>query len=175
MANGQQPKIGDAVFCDGELLQVTAIRQRYAQETGELVAACSFENAKVRHYALVRELRWDAELGAWHLWGRVLAHDDAVTVRELRDRGLLPSRRTRMPGSAPAGGEHLDLHLALFHGRPRGWLRAELTAYVGGGEFSDEAKKRFAEFEARWHGPHADGYADPDAPPSTSEISEPAP
>lgn len=162
------PQLGDAVLCDGRLHQVTARRKRYSSETDSFVTGVQFENARFRVYALESDFRWSEELGAWYLWGRCLSPEAQQAVIELRKRGLLVQRTTHDPTHAPAGGEHLDLYLALVHGRAPGWLEVQVAAVQRGEAASPALVEAATEFAARWHGPHADGYAEPGDTPSTT-------
>jgi hypothetical protein len=168
------PRIGDRVLCDGRMHIVTDRQKRYARDTDEFLYAVQFEDPQLRTFALERELRWSTELDAWYLWGRCLSPDDQQAVIELRDRGLLVARTTRTPTNAPAGGEHLDLYLALVQDKPKGFLAQQL-APLRRGEPPAPALRAAAEaFAARWRGPHSDGYAEPDEPPSSDIASQPA-
>jgi hypothetical protein len=159
----KEPKIGDPVLCDGRQHLITDRKQRYASETGALVAAVLFEDPQYRVYALERDLRWDAALGSWYLWGRCLSAEQMQVVVTLRDRGHLPARGTRQFGSAPAGGEHLNLYLALFAGKPRGFWTAAVAAAVTGTPLPSDVQGSVADYARRFAAPLPGGYADPDA------------
>lgn len=171
------PQVGQPVLCDGRFLRCIDPVPVMGEETAARFLAKGrvlFEDATVRVVALETDLHWSDELGAWYLWGRCLSKADRVLVAELRDRGLLIARTTRMPSMVPAGGEHLDLYLTLVQGKPAGFLEQQL-APVRRGEPPPPALRAAAEdFAARWQGPHTDGYADPDDAPSTDIASQPA-
>jgi len=162
------PQIGNAVLCDGRLHIVTDRQKRYARDTDEFVYAVLFEDPQFRVFALERDLRWSDELGAWYLWGRCLGPEDQQAIVELRDRGLLVARTSRTPTNAPAGGEHLDLYLTLVKDKPKGFLTQQLEPVRRGNPPPPALLDAAAAFSARWHGPHSDGYADPDDSPSTT-------
>jgi hypothetical protein len=143
----RQPNIGDSVICDGASFLIVAFHARNAEtfaveETSEGAKALivTFENPAHLTRCAKRDLRWDDELMSWYLWGRLLSDHQKAQVTGMRDRGEIPARRTRMPGSGPAGGEHLNLYKSLF------WRGKDLEDY----------KRRFQE-------KLTSGFADPDA------------
>lgn len=171
------PQVGQPVLCDGRRHIIIDPVPVMGDETAARFRAKGrvlFEDATVRVAALAAELRWSDELGAWYLWGRCLSKADRVLVAELRDRGLLVARTTRMPTMVPAGGEHLDLYLALVHGKPKGFLDQQLTPIRRGEPPTPALRAAAEDFAARWRGPHTDGYADPGDAPSTDVASQPA-
>lgn len=149
--SGDEPKSGDTVLCDGEFCRIREFATRYASETGEPVKMARYESAAKRHYGKVADLAWDEELGAWYLWGRCLSQEQVVQVIRWRDAGLVVARDTRQRGMPPAGGEHLNLFLALFHK-----------------EFLP-LNERIADYERRFAKKLTRGFADPDAADSTGE------
>ena len=143
----KQPQIGNAVICDGASFLIIGFHTRNLEtfavvETDDPTRALvvSFENPAKLVKCAKRDLRWDDELASWYLWGRLLSPKQKAQVIGMRDRGEIPARNTRMPGSAPAGGEHLNLYRALFA------KRMDVEDY----------KQRFA-------GKLSDGFADPNA------------
>lgn len=175
------PQVQDAIVA------FTLQRGGYLIEGGEHVAVMKrnkitgeLENTgrvepRFRRVLQPGDLRWHDELGAWYLWGRCLTHEQADLVKELRDRGLVIARTTRTPGHAPAGGEHLDLYLGLFRGRPTSFWETQLELVRRGEGMTQEAHEAIADFRRRWEGPHTDGYAEPNDPPSTDLASKPTP
>jgi hypothetical protein len=168
------PAVGEPVLCDGRMHLITDRQKRYARDTDELIWAVLFEDPQHRVFALERDLRWSEELNAWYLWGRCLAPGDQQAIIELRDRGLLVARTSRTPTNAPAGGEHLDLYLTLVKDQPKGFLMQQLEPVRRGDPPPAALADAAAAFSVRWHGPHSDGYADPQDPPSTDVASKPA-
>ncbi len=162
-------KEGEGVLCDGQMHLITDTFKRYSKDLEALVLLVVFENANRRVTGVFADLRWDGELGNWYLWGRALAKPDRIIVAELRDRALLPARRTRTPGNAPAGGEHLNLYKSLFNGRPRGFWDAALAQVRPGGELPPEAVEAIEDYRVRFKQKLVDGYADVDADDSTEE------
>lgn len=166
----------DRVFFESELPHTRPGRGRRPPRT----------RARFRTQANLADLRWSDELGAWYLWGRLLGAgrgaqvdaagrvlipaptlDERKVVAELRDRGLLPMRATRQPGSVPAGGEHVNLHLALFS---KGIDWAQELANVRRGEgLSENANAAIADYGERFRKRLTEGYADPDADDSKGE------
>jgi len=165
----EAPKVGDRVLCDGEVCVVKEVVNRFSSETGEPVQALRYESDRMKHYGLTRDLLYDSTLGAWYLWGRVLSASQIATVVELRDRGLLKARATRIPGSAPAGGEHHQLYLALFHGADHEFWPAAMSSIRTGSGVPTEAAKRIADLAKRFTKKLEHGYADRDANDSTGE------
>lgn len=161
--------IGEAVLFDGNMHLIVDTMERYAQERKELVTLVIFENPAVKVTGMLEDLRWDAEMGCWYMWGRALAKSDRAVVAELRDRGLLSARRTRNPGNAPAGGEHLNLYKTLFRSREQGFLDAALTQVRSGGDLPGEAVTAVAEYGTVFKQKLSEGYADPDANDSEGE------
>lgn len=103
------------------------------------------------HIVNIHDLRWSEELGAWYMWGRCLSDAQEQQVIRWRDQGLLPARKTRQRASAPAGGEELNLFLALFRDPKRA------------------LEDRIDEYKARFSRRLTDGFADPDANDSSEE------
>lgn len=157
----KQPATGDAVLFDGQMHLIMGTFKKYSNSEERLVTLVIFENAERKVTGLYDDLRWDADLGHWYMWGRNLAKSDRVLVAHLRDRGLLPARKTRQIGSAPAGGEHKNLHTALFHGRAKGFWEAEVDTIRAGGDLSEEAVAAIADYKVLYAQPLVDGYADP--------------
>lgn len=163
------PAVGERVLCDGQYLEVRELAKRYHRDSDTIVQALRFENANVAHYALVKDMRWSDELSAWYMWGRLLSYTQAQQVAELRDRHVVVARARRQPGHVPAGGEHLDLYLALYAGQPAGFWDRELRQSRTGTPLSEAAAALVANFRARWLAPHTDGYADPVDAPTTAD------
>lgn len=163
------PKVGDKVLCDGETCVVREIVTRFASSTGEKVQALRYESETKKHYGLAKDLLFDAELGSWYLWGRVLSPAQIATVVELRDRGLLKARATRNPGSAPAGGEHHPLYLALFHEADHEVWPAAMSSIRTGSGVPKAAASRIAGFAKRFTKKLPHGYADRGADDSRDE------
>lgn len=135
---------------------------------------------RFRVRANLADLRWSDEFEAWYLWGRTLAKgkgriaekagnpDQRRIVAELRDRGLLPGRATRQPGSVPAGGEHENLAMAMFCDTGINWEQ-ELANVQRGDGLSENAHAAVANYAERFKRPLARGYAEPDANDSKGE------
>lgn len=166
------PQIGDTVLCDGRRHTVIDPVPVMGPETAARFLAGGkilYEDAQFRIAGSAADLHWDDELGCWYLWGRCLSKADRVLVAELRDRGVLPARRRRMPGSVPAGGEHLELYKALVHGKPAGFMKHELVG-VRRGDDPSPALKAACTAAAKCRKKLAHGYADPnDGDPSGEE------
>lgn len=162
-------KVGDAVLFDGDMHLVVDQFKRYSRELDALVGLLVFENTNRKVTILQSDLRWDAADGNWYMWGRSLAKGDRVIVSELRDRGLLPARRTRSPGNGPAGGEHCNLYKALFKNRPAGFWETALAEVRAGGDLPEEAVAAIGDFGVLFRQKLTEGYADPDVDDSQAE------
>lgn len=162
--------VGDVVLFDGESHLIVDTFERYSREKEGLVTLVVFENPKTKVTALYADLRWNADLNSFYMWGRALRKSDRVIVAELRDRGLLPARKTRTPGNPPAGGEHLNLYMTMFRNRPRQFWDAELASVRPGGDLSAEAQGAIEEYKVVFAQPLVDGYADPDANDSEGAV-----
>ena len=166
----RKANVGETVLCDGQMHLITNIKKRWSDEGGEVVQIVVFENTNRRVTGMFSDLRWDDECNCWYLWGRALAKADRRVVAELRDRGLLPARRTRTPGNAPAGGEHLNLYKSLFRDQPAGFWDGALGAVRSGGDLPAEAVAVIADYGERFKQKLADGYANPDADDSEGAV-----
>jgi hypothetical protein len=165
----RKPKVGDRVYCNGEACEVVELVSRFNPETGEPVQGIRYESETKKIYGLVRDLIYDPELGAWYLWGRVLSAAQVAVVVELRDRGLLKARATRIPSSAPAAGEHHQLYLALFHNADHELWPAAMSSIRTGGGVPKDAAARIADLAKRFTKKLEHGYADRGADDSVAE------
>ena len=165
------PATGDAVLFLGQMHLIMGTLKRYSNSEEKLFTLVVFENGNRKVTGRFDDRRWDADFGHWYMWGRNLAKADRVMVSELRDRGLLPARKTRQPGSSPAGGEHKNLYAALFHGRAEGFWKGEIDALRAGGDLSEEAAAAVADYKMLYAQQLVDGYADPDANDSEGATS----
>ena len=158
------PVIGDGVLCDGQDHIITNVRQHYSSNTGERADLVVFDNPQRSVTGLFSDLRYDADLDLFYLWGRCLSKAQRVIVAELRDRNVLPARKTRTPGNVPAGGEHLNLWKSLFGPvkRQTGFWEQELGALRSGGVLSPEAQGMVADYQVRFDRKLTEGYAQPD-------------
>ena len=159
---GEAP-VGETVLFDGQTYLLVDILKRYSRELDDLVQLVVFENINRRVTAVMNDLRWDDDLNCWYLWGRALAKADRAVVAELRDRGLLPARRTRTPGNPPAGGEHLNLYKTLFLGKPAGFWNSVLVTVRQGQDLPSDAVTAIATYTEVFKQPLIDGYAIVDA------------
>ena len=155
--------VGETVLCDGQMHLIVDTMKRWSQKLEELVELVVFENPARKVTGLLSDLRWDDGCSCWYLWGRALAKADRRIVAELRDRALLPARKTRNPGNGPAGGEHLNLYKTLFRDRPAGFWNGALAEVRAGGELSAEAVSAIEDYKKRFKEKLVEGYADPDA------------
>ncbi len=155
--------VGETVLCDGQTHLIVDILKRYSQKRDEFVYIVVFENLDRRVTGLLDDLRWDDDLKSWYLWGRALAKADRAIVAELRDRGLLPARRTRTPGNPPAGGEHLNLYKTMFRGKLAGFWKSVLVTVRQGKDLPGDAMTAVAAYTEVFKQPLADGYAVADA------------
>lgn len=165
----RQAVVGDAVLFDGDMHLIVDTMQRWSREQEELVTLVIFENPKTKVTALLVDLRWSDVLNSFYMWGRALRKSDRTIVAELRDRGLLPARKTRTPGNPPAGGEHMNLYLTMFRNRPAQFWDAELASVRPGGDLSAEAVAAIADYTATFKQKLVDGYADPTFDDSVGE------
>ncbi|KKN22948.1 hypothetical protein LCGC14_0909910 [marine sediment metagenome] len=161
--------VGEPVLRNGEMHLVTDMVKRFSQEDGTPFMLVVYENTAHKVTALASDQRWDDELGCWYSWGVVISKADRAIVAELRDRGLLPCRKTRTPGNPPAGGEHLNLFKALFHLKPAQFWNAAMAEVRKGGDLPVEAQAAVAAYTERYKQPLSEGYADPDADDSVGE------
>lgn len=166
----KEPAIGDTVLCDGQTHLIIRTLKRYSNDEEKLFTLVVFENTERKVTGLLSDLRWDSDLGHWYLWGRCLSKPDRALVAELRDRGLLPARRTRAPGSAPAGGEHLGLYRTLFHGRDTGFWRAAMDRLRAGGGLAEEVLGAIEDYKVVFKKKLVDGYAIVDADDSEGVV-----
>ena len=162
-------QVGEAVLHDGQMHLVVDTIERYSKDRGELVTLVIFENPLRKVTALLEDLRWDDECNCFYSWGRVLAHGDNLVVAELRDRGLLPARKTRNPGNVPAGGEHLNLYKQLFRDRASGFWETALSAVRVGGSLPAVAQAAIKDYGVVFKEKLVDGYADPTFDDSVGE------
>lgn len=178
------PALGDPVFFEGLPHKITLIVGGLVEFSSEKLhegTTLTRGNVRVpqtqplfRTSANLADLRWSTELNAWYLWGRLLSKgrggvgtDERLIVAELRDRGLLPARETRPQGSGPAGGEHHNLHAALFRANIN-WAQ-ELANVRRGDGLSANAQAAVTAYGARFKKKLTEGFADPDANDSTGE------
>ncbi len=155
--------VGDVVLFDGESHLIIDTFERWSREKEALVTLVVFENPKTKVTAVLSDLRWSADLSSFYMWGRALRKSDRAIVAELRDRGLLPARKTRTPGNPPAGGEHMNLYMTMFRNRPPQFWDAELASVRPGGDLSATAVAAIADYTTTFKQKLVDGYADPDA------------
>jgi len=158
-ALGRIPKIGDPVIRNGDELAIVGFggqdprnpsaRGIVTVEAFEDALIVVIENKQFRYKLRADDLRWNDELGAFYSWGTLLSDEQKRRVTVMRDAGELPARETRQRGHGPAGGEHLNLYLALFKDR------RSIT------------KERIADYRERFAQKLVEGYADPDADDST--------
>lgn len=202
MATTKTPAVGDPVLFEGLKHKITAIagdRVQFASElqhTGTVQKPDGSLATKTQPHlttvGLLADLKWDAGLGAWYMWGRVLSKgrhincphctvdiggkkqhlgcvrcDDRKVVAALRDEGVLPARKTRQPNAVPAGGEHLNLYKTLFHSGSVNWQQ-ELGNVKRGEGLTTAAKSHAEKYKAEFVKPLADGYASPGANDSTA-------
>lgn len=163
--------VGETVLCDGETHLVVDTMKRYSQEQDTLVHLVIFENPNRRVTGVLNDLRWDDDLKSWYLWGRTLAKSDRLVVAELRDRALLPARRTRTPGNPPAGGEHLNLYKTLFKDRLVGFWSVALSAVRSGGALPAEAVEAIEDYKIVFKQRLVNGYAVAYAVDSEEEVN----
>jgi len=132
------------------------------------------EQPRFQTAAFIKDLRWSDELKGWYIWGRSLSkgrggalEDQRRLVLEMRDLGLIPARPGRMEGSAPAGGEHLNLHLALF-ANGINWTQ-EIANVRRGDGLTTKAKSAVESYRKLFREKLTDGYAEPDVNDSYGE------
>jgi len=176
----KKPAVGDPVFFEGfphAITGVTADKVEFASlltHTGPKTNADGSQTTvtvpRFRTLMNLADLQWDDDLGAWYVFGRVLCkgrggvgEDQRKIVADLRDRGLIPARSTRPRGMVPAGGEHLNLHKALFASKKGVNWRQEIDNIRRGEGLTMKAKECAAHYHELFKAPLADGYAYPGA------------
>lgn len=156
------PKLGDVVLCDGEFCVILGFggvkdsTSRSLKEVGvyENAMQIAFEGPIRRHKCakferhadgeIAEVIRWDPEIEKFYLWGRALSFEQKQDVIKMRDDGILPARKTRRRGMAPAGGEHMNLWKSLF----------QIPGPITGEKIGD--------YEDRFQHALTEGYAEPD-------------
>jgi hypothetical protein len=168
----QTPAVGDPVFFEGLPHKITSVSGNLVEFASDLTHTGPDNNNNIvtvprfRTGANLSDFQWSDELKSWYLWGRVLCKgrggvgmDQRAVVAELRDRGLIPSRPGRERGAAPAGGEQLDLHIALFYNQTN-W-KQEMANVRRGEGLSTQAEKHCVEFHKRAKRRIVEGFAAP--------------